>query len=573
MKEEKQRPVMLIVDDVEINRVILAQFFKDEFDICEASNGQEAWNFMQDRPADIVMLDLVMPIMDGFDFLTRLKQDERFRYVPVIATTARNEGDSEIRVMEMGAQDFITKPYNPTVVRCRVHNVMARLENEWRKIEQTEQTQQIVEMRRKIELDALTNLYDRENFYRKAAEFMQQDTMLRYGIAYFDISSFKVVNDLFSVETGNILLRTAAAYFQHVVGGLGVAGRLEADHFALCMPMDAYNMEAILAGLDDVVQSLNIPGNIRFCAGLYPVSNVFLSVNQMCDRAHLAMSTIKDSYSRRYAVYDEDMRARVLEEQLILRDMAGALEEGQFTIYIQPIYDIAKGVDFSGEVLVRWFHPLKESIPPGTFIPIFEKNGFVVRIDRFVWEEACKLLAYEKEHFGHVVPVSVNLSRLNFYDENLLEYIQALIAKYGLEPWMLKLEITESAYTDNPKQMIEAVRKFQQAGFNVLMDDFGSGYSSLNMLRNMPVDILKLDMRFVENVAESPRAAAIVRNVVNLARDIDMDVIIEGVEKKEQVEFLKGIGCTNIQGFYFSYPLSKEDYLAHLEELHKKLKA
>ncbi|MBQ8698914.1 MAG: EAL domain-containing protein, partial [Schwartzia sp.] len=530
MNENLKKPLMLIVDDVEINRVILAQFFKDEYEICAASNGEEALLFVEDHPVSVILLDLVMPIMDGYDLLARLKRDDRFRDIPVIVTTARSERDSEVRVMDLGAADFITKPYNPKVVRGRVRNVMSLLENEWRKLEQSAQSQEIVDMRRRIELDALTNLYDRDNFCRKAASFMQMDATKKYVIVFLDINYFKVVNDLFSVETGNLLLRSAAAFLQSVVSTVGLAGRLEADHFAMCLPADALNIDEVIQGLDGVVQSLNIPQNIRFYAGIYPVSNVFLAVSQMCDRAHTAVAIAKGRYSQRYAWYDEKMREDEVEEHLILRDMAGALAEGQFSINIQPIFNIETGEDFSGEVLVRWYHPLKEFIPPARFIPIFEKNGFVARVDRFVWNEACKLLAYEKETFGRVTPVSVNLSRLNFYDEHLVDYILGLIKQYNLEPWMLKLEITESAYTDNMHLLIDTVARFQKEGFKILMDDFGSGYSSLNMLRNMPVDILKLDMRFLEDIQTDSRAQAIVRNVVYLARDIDMEVIFEGVE-------------------------------------------
>ena len=573
MNENLKKPLMLIVDDVEINRVILAQFFKDEYEICEASNGEEALLFVEDHPVSVILLDLVMPIMDGYDLLARLKRDDRFRDIPVIVTTARSESDSEVRVMDLGAADFITKPYNPKVVRGRVRNVMSLLENEWRKLEQSAQSQEIVDMRRRIELDALTNLYDRDNFCRKAASFMQMDATKKYVIVFLDINYFKVVNDLFSVETGNLLLRSAAAFLQSVVSTVGLAGRLEADHFAMCLPADALNIDEVIQGLDGVVQSLNIPQNIRFYAGIYPVSNVFLAVSQMCDRAHTAVAIAKGRYSQRYAWYDEKMREDEVEEHLILRDMAGALAEGQFSINIQPIFNIETGEDFSGEVLVRWYHPLKEFIPPARFIPIFEKNGFVARVDRFVWNEACKLLAYEKETFGRVTPVSVNLSRLNFYDEHLVDYILGLIKQYNLEPWMLKLEITESAYTDNMHLLIDTVARFQKEGFKILMDDFGSGYSSLNMLRNMPVDILKLDMRFLEDIQTDSRAQAIVRNVVNLARDIDMEVIIEGVETQEQLDFLKSVGCKNIQGFLFAYPMTKDDYLKRFVNKPESIKA
>ena len=316
--------------------------------------------------------------------------------------------------------------------------------------------------------------------------------------------------------------------------------------------------------MDGVLQSLSIPQNIRFYAGIYPVSNVFLAVAQMYDRAHAALKTVKGTYAVRYAWYDEKMREDEVEEHLILRDMAGALASGQFSINIQPILNVETGADVSGEILVRWYHPLKEFISPARFIPIFEKNGFVAQLDRFVWEEACKLLAHEKETFGRVIPVSVNLSRLNFYDEELVEYILGLMQKYGLEPWMLELEITESAYTDNMHLLVDTVARFRKEGFKILLDNFGSGYSSLNMLRNMPVDVLKLDVRSLNDIQHDSRARAIVKNVAQLARDLAMDVVVEGVETKEQLDFLTGVGCKNIQGFYVSRPLTKEDYLGRL---------
>ena len=565
MGNAKKKSVMLIVDDVEINRVILAQFFKSDYEILEAENGEQALSILTERKIDIVMLDIIMPVMNGFELLSRMKQDERMSSIPVIATTAKSEGDSEVRAMEMGAADFITKPYNPTIVRIRVRNVMARLENEWRKVEQEAQSQQIVEMRRMIELDSLTGIYNRDNFYRKSSQIMQSNSDMQYAIVYLDISFFKVINDLFHMETGNLVLRTAAAYFKHVAEGIGVAGRMEADHFGMCLPMDTLNMDELIAGLDNAIQSLSIQHNILFYAGVYPVSNAFLPVDQMIDRAHMALNTVKGKYQRRYAIYDEKMREMILEEQMILREMEYALDEGQFSINVQPIYGVQEKCDMGAEALVRWYHNEQNYISPGRFIPLFERNGFIVKLDRFVLEECCKLLAKEKEKFGKVVPISVNFSRLNFYDETLLDYFKDLMSRYGLEAWMINIEVTEVSYTDNPLQIIDATQRLREAGFKVIMDDFGSGYSSLSMLRNLPVDILKIDMRFIQDVATSFRAAAIMKNIVQLAKDLEMEVVIEGVETKEQLEFLEEIGCDLIQGYYFSKPLMTDDYLDRIE--------
>ncbi len=554
------KPVMLIVDDVEINRVVLTQFFQEEYNIMEAENGQEAMSIIEGQPVNIVLVDLVMPVMDGFQVLAMMKQNDQLAGIPVVVMTANNDGDSEARAMEMGAADFITKPYNPTIVRCRIRNVMAREENEWRKVAQLAQNRQLVEMHQHVEKDSLTGIYNREGFYRKAAELMQEHHQTKYSIVYLDISCFKVVNDLFRIETGNLILKTAAFYFDVLTGGSGLCARIEADHFTLCMPTEKLEMDNLIAGLDSTIQSLGISHNVLFYAGVYPVDNAFLPVDQMCDRAHMALNRVKGRYMTRYAFYDKAMRDQMIEEQMIVRNMEYALHEGQFVIHLQPVYEIPARKVIGAEALVRWHYP-KGTIPPSKFIPIFENNGFIVRLDRYVWEEACKVLRAQIDAGFEPVPISVNLSRLNFYSHDLLDFLQSLIKKYDLEPKMLKLEITESAYMENPHQLIALVRAFRGNGFSVLMDDFGSGFSSLSMLKDLPVDVLKIDMAFVQKVDKSSRAGAIMESIVELGKHLNMDVVVEGVETQEQLDFLVKIGCREIQGYYFAKPLDKETFM------------
>ena len=554
------KPVMLIVDDVEINRVVLTQFFQEEYQIIEAENGQEAMALIERQPVSIVLVDLVMPIMDGFQMISMMKRNDQFAGIPVVVMTANNDGDSEARAMEMGAADFITKPYNPTIVRCRIRNVMAREEIEWRRVAQVAQNRQLMEMHQYVEKDSLTGIYNREAFYRKAAELMQEHHQTRYSIVYLDISCFKVVNDLFRIETGNLILKTAAFYFNVLVGEEGLCARIEADHFALCVPTDKLDMDKTIAGLDSTIQSLGISHNVLFYAGIYPVDNVYLPLDQMCDRAHMALNRIKGRYMTRYAYYDKAMRDQMIEEQMIARNMEYALQEEQFVIHLQPIYETGANSIVGAEALVRWNYN-KGQISPGKFIPIFENNGFIVRLDRFVWEEACKVLRAQIDAGLTPVPISVNLSRLNFYSQDLLDFLRELMKKYDLPAKLLKLEITESAYMDNPHQLIAIVRAFKGHGFSVLMDDFGSGYSSLSMLKDLPVDVLKIDMAFVQEVDKSSRAGAILESIVELGKHLRMEVVVEGVETREQVDFLEKIGCRLIQGYYFSKPLDKESFL------------
>lgn len=562
----EKKPVMMIVDDEEMHRAVLAQFFQAEYELLEATNGSDVMALLAEKRVDVILLDLVMPGMDGFELLAALKRDERLAAIPVIVTTAGSERAAEVRAMEMGAADFITKPYHPAIVCCRVKNVMARMENEWRKLEQAARERQILEMRHHIEIDALTGIYNREAFYEKTVELLQQNSGMRYNLLYFDINCFKIINDLFHVETGNLILKTAGTYFKTITEGIGLAGHMEADHFAVCMPDDMLDIDILLEGIDNAIFSLGIKNNILFYAGIYSVDDVLLPVDQMCDRAHMALNTIKGRYKTRYAYYDEKMRETLLEEQMMLREMEFALSEGQFCVYYQPVYSIKAGRAVSAEALVRWRHPAAGLIPPVRFVPLFERNGFVVRLDRFAWEDVCCMLSSRIRAGLPVVPVSVNVSRLNFYDSDFCDTVVSLLKKYDLDPSLLRLEITESAYTDNPTQLMNVLKKLQSLGLKILMDDFGSGYSSLNMLRNLAVDILKIDMSFVRDLENSQRAPAILRRVVEMAHDLRMGIVVEGVETKAQLDFLSSIGCDKIQGYYFAKPMPQKDFLARIEK-------
>jgi diguanylate cyclase (GGDEF)-like protein len=561
------KPVMLIVDDVEINRVVLSQFFQEEYTIVEAANGQDAMEVLAAQSVSIVLLDLVMPVMDGFEVLAAMKRNDLYAQIPVIVVTARNDGSSEERAMEMGAADFIAKPYNPVIVRCRIKNVMARQENEWRKVAQVAQNEQLVEMHRFIEKDALTGIDNRETFYRKTASLLQKNQDIAYNILFFDISCFKVINDMFHLDTGNLVLKTAAIYFQVLAGETGTCGRIESDHFALCLPAAQTDMDSIIEGLDSTVQSLGISHNIAFYAGIYPVDNAFLPVDQMCDRANMALHNVKGSYLTRYAFYDKSMRDRMFEEQMIVRDMEFALLERQFCIYLQPVCNLQTDRIVAAEALVRWQHPAQGMIPPDRFISVFERNGFISRLDRFVWTEVCRFLQAQKQRTGTVIPVSVNVSRLHFYATDMLDFLLGLLRTYALEPEMLRLEIDESAYTDNPHQMARCVRELREHGFIVLLDDFGSGYSSLNMLKDLPVDGIKLDCSFVREVGQSARAGTIMEAIVAMVKKLAMGIVVEGVETKDQLEYLASIGCEDMQGYYFSRPLPEKEFV---ELLHRK---
>ena len=554
-------PMLLVVDELEEIRNAIKMIFQNDYNIIEAVDVDSALNLISNNKIDIALADC--------KFVSKLVQENRFADRPLIAIIDENKIDDGAIAIDEGAFEIITKPFNQMILDYRVHNVMKHFEDE--KIANDIRKAKIIEMHRYVEIDSLTGLYNRETFYKRAAALMQGNTNIKYYIIYLDISCFKAINDLFQIETGNLILRTAANYFNSIINSRNaICSRIEADHFVLCVPQDDIDIEKLIIGLDSTIQSLGISHNILFYAGVYPVNNPALPVDQMCDRANMALRKIKGNYMNRYAYYDAGMRELMLQDQLIVRDMETALNDNQFTIFLQPIYNIKTDSIVSAEALVRWFHPINGMISPGKFIPVFERNGFIVRVDRFVWESVCKFIKQQREETGEVIPVSVNVSRLNFYNLDLLEFLLGLLEKYELEPWMLKLEITESAYTDNPHQLMSIIRVFREEGFPVLMDDFGSGYSSLNMLKNLPVDVLKVDMAFVRELEESERAYMILKFIMMLARNLGMDVIVEGVETKKQLDYLANLGADKIQGYYFSKPLPVPDFKKLLfENSHK----
>jgi EAL domain-containing protein (putative c-di-GMP-specific phosphodiesterase class I) len=279
----------------------------------------------------------------------------------------------------------------------------------------------------------------------------------------------------------------------------------------------------------------------------------------MCDRAFMAIKTIKDSYDKKVAYYDDALRSNMLTEQEMSSELDFAMSDQQFMIYLQPQIS-ASGEVHGAEALVRWKHPKKGMIMPGLFISAFEKNGLIAKLDRHVWEMACMKLREWKDHGRNDMYISVNISPKDIYFIDVYQTIVSLVEKYGIDKKNLKLEITETAVAKNPEEQLALIEKLRSYGFIVEMDDFGSGYSSLNMLKDIIVDILKIDMKFLGTTKEEQRSREILKKIVELSGALDMPVIVEGVETGEQVEFLKNIGCDMFQGYYFAKPMEVEQF-------------
>lgn len=561
---------ILIVDDSKTNRALLKGIFQDTYMVVEACDGLEALHILQHRKdMALILLDINMPGMDGFKLLEAIRTDVAIAKIPVVVNTQYGEEKNELKALRLGAIDFITKPYNQEIVMQRVQNVIASMEYERQQTRQELKDEQIRELRFHLERDQLTGIYTREIFCEKTVLMINDNPDVEYVLLLWDIERFKAINDLFGTDIGDWILKEIAGNLDKSLNGIGTYGRLKADNFVCCFPKKYVNPSKLMERLENSFSALHLNYKISLYMGIYYITNRKVPVDQMCDRANLAINTVKGNSIKNIAIYDDTLRDTMLEEQQMVTQMHQALEEGQFRIYIQPIYNLKTKEPVSAEALVRWKHPTRGMILPGAFIPLLERNGFITKLDAYVWEETCKILHRNKKEGGADIPISVNVSRMNLYDSTLCDKFIELIQKYDLDPSMLKLEITESAYMDNPRQLLEMMKKFQGYGFKILTDDFGSGYSSLNMLKDVPTDILKLDMKFINAIGTSKKAENILIHVIHMAKDLEMTVIAEGVETREQLDFLEKIGCENVQGFYFSKPLPEQEFIKLTHPFHK----
>ena len=539
---------ILIVEDNEINRMMLSELLSSEYMVLEAENGQQALDVLERKKDEIsvILLDITMPVMDGYTFLSIAKEDPSLASIPVIVTTQSDSEADEVAALSHGATDYVAKPYKPQIILHRVASIIHLRET--------------AAMINQFQYDRLTGLYSKEFFYQRVRETLRQNSGQNYYLICSDIVNFKLINDVFGVAAGDRLLCGIADMYRRYVGEGGICGHLDADRFACLLEFDDVFTEQMFISANEEINRLQNAKNVAVKWGIYSVGNQNVTVEQMCDRALLAARSIKEQYGVYYAAYDDKLRDELLRQQAIIDSMETALKEGQFLVYLQPKYRIWDETLAGAEALVRWKHPEWGFQSPAEFIPLFEKNGFITKLDQFVWDKTCFYLRKWDEEGYPPIPVSVNVSRADIYHADIADIMMRTVTKYGLTPSRLHLEITESAYTEDPGQIIETVRHLRALGVVIEMDDFGSGYSSLNKLNQMPIDILKLDMQFVQSETAKPMDQGILQLIMELARRMHLSVVAEGVETKTQLDRLSETGCEYVQGYYFARPMPEGEF-------------
>lgn len=408
--------------------------------------------------------------------------------------------------------------------------------------------------------DRLTGIYNKEHFYDVVTDTVREAEPGTYCMVCSDIKNFKLVNDIFGINVGDEVLINIANTLKRLAGPGSVYGRLSGDRFAICMPKERFNPEVFSNEIRRIGEKSGT-STYRICVhvGVYDIVDRDIAVSVMCDRAYMAIKTIKASLADVIAHYDDGIRESSVSEQKVAGEFGTALEEGQFCFYIQPQVSV-RGKILGGEALVRWIHPERGMVPPGEFIGILENTGLICRLDMYIWELACKKLREWKDRGLTDYHISVNISPKDFYFADIYKVFTGLVEKYEIRPRNLRLEITESAIMSDFDKQLVLIQRLQEYGFMVEMDDFGSGYSSLNMLKDMPVNTLKVDMGFLRQTNHQERSRTILKMIISLSKQLGMEVITEGVETREQVDFLTEIGCDIFQGYYFAKPMPVSEF-------------
>ena len=570
---EDNRKQLLLLEGGKVEREI----FQAEYGLLEASTVEEAKSLILQNPRCLAaVVDMMNPAFDAMELIRWIKSDESDQRVQVLALGGWEDDGEEkaARAIQLGADDVLALPTTPTRLQLRINNQMVRGESQrLRSQNQTLLLQQASKARHQKQLqyladhDAVTQIFNKGAFFRRTRSLLDENPEIPYAIVCFDIVRFRAVNDIFGYEAGDRLLRHIAGQLQTIVGTRGICARIATDMFAMCVPDEDGQVLEMLTQLSASVREYNFRFVIQLCYGIYPVKDRTLSVNQMLDRASMAERSVKGSYVRNVAYYDDSMSLRLQEEQRMLSDMEQGLQNGEFQVYYQPKCRLDTGKAVGAEALVRWNHPQRGLLMPGAFVPIFEKNGFIMKLDEYIWEQVCIFLKKCRDTDPDCLPhISVNLSRVDLYNPQLCDTLETLCQRYGVPNEQMEVEITESAYVDNAHLLLDLAEKFHERGFNVQMDDFGSGYSSLNMLNEIPVDVLKLDMRFLYRFSREGRSTSILSSIVNMTRNLRISVIAEGVETEEQARFLAGIGCKQAQGYYYHKPLTEDDFLSLLRQ-------
>ncbi len=552
--KERLKRGALIVDDEEVNREILGGILENDYNILYAENGEEALKQLEYNRdfISVILLDLLMPVKDGYEVIDEIQKDSGLKRIPIVVMTS--DRTAEVECLKKGAFDFITKPFDmPEIVRARIQRIVELYEDQ--------------EIIRGAERDELTGVFNRSFFFEYCEKMEQFFPERKMDAVAINIDHFQLINEIYGRDFGDEVLKSLAKVMKIYANmNEGIAGRGEADQFYMFLNHQS-NYEKLDSMLSEESGKEFRYNQLHARVGVYTKEMCGSCIENMFDRAKTASNTVRGNFQKRVAIYDEEMQKKALHRERLVHDMHAGINEKQFIPYFQPKYGIQEGEPYlkSAEALIRWRHPEFGLIPPFEFISLFEENGLIQQVDHYIWKETARQIRKWKDEYHATIPVSVNVSRIDFYDPHLVENLIEIVQTSGIEAKDLHLEVTESAYADNATQLVDVINQLREEGFVIELDDFGTGYSALNMLSSIPIDVLKLDMQFVRNMYENDKNLQMINIIMNIAKMLGVPVVAEGVEEEKQCDDLKKMGCDMIQGYYFSKPVPAEEFASFIK--------
>ncbi len=602
------RPRLLIVDDISDNRTILTRRFQRRgFDVVEAECGLTAIELIDKESFDLVLLDVMMPGMDGIETLKRIRSGNSASELPVIMVTAKSESTNIVDALELGANDYVTKPVDFAVALARVNTQISRkravervalANEELRKVNEglerrvEERTSRLIDanQRLKVEIadreesqarsqylayhDSLTGLGNRLLFKEQLEEALKDVSVASHPLAvlFLDLDGFKAVNDTLGHSIGDLLLKSVATKLRDILPRTDRIARLGGDEFAI-LQISATQPGSSIALAEKIIEVVGQPNSIDghdvtvgASVGIAVARPGDINTENFLKSADLAMYSAKSDGRGTYRMFDPEMDAIVQARRLLERDMRTALAQDGFRLFYQPLVNLQTKKVTAFEALMRWQHPERGMVPPSDFIPVAEEMGLIVQLGEWALRQACA----EATEWPDGVCVSVNLSPLQFSKGNLVSSVMSALASAGLPASRLELEITESVLLEKSERNITILNQLRDLGVRISMDDFGTGYSSIGYLRSFPFDKIKIDQSFVRDLLVDEGSLAIVRAIAGLGVSFGMITTAEGVETEEQMRCLNLEGCIEVQGYLYSRPVPADEIVGVLASLNNR---
>ena len=531
-----------------------AELFSGKYDIIKTKIDDNCIDILKKHFSEIslIFLDASDKTEESTDFIKMVKSDRMVHNIPVMVIADDSVSDEEETFLSVGAAGVIRYSSKPNAIFLQVSNIIELKEN--------------AENGSMSELDALTGLYTRQAFFRHAEKIISENPDFKFIITISELEGIKLLNEKDGKQAGDSKLKAVANFLRNSGDSCLLAGRFGGDQFvALFRQDDDFEKGISMDDVSGVLVTSPSEGveEVRMRFAIYENVEHDVPVSVICDRALLALQTIRGKYGKRMAKYEEKLLIEHERKERIEECMREALENNQFRVYYQPKHDANTGELTGAEALIRWEHPEYGFMSPGEFIPIFEDNGFITEVDSFVWKKTCENLHKWIEKGLDVVPVSINASKLDFMRPDFFEKLNKASTEMDVPSGLLHIEVTESLFSDQIEELVGILSKCQENGYKIELDDFGSGYSSLNTLSILPLDVVKMDMSLVKAIPDF-KSMRVFSACINLARSLGLKTVSEGVETKEQMWAIRELGGDVIQGYYYSKPLSEEDFEKYL---------